>query len=379
MAVVKKGGMNYRRDDELSKEEFMSMALNLAENVAGQTSPNPPVGSVVIKNGRIVGIGAHLKAGERHAERIAVEMAGENAFGSDVYVTLEPCAHHGRTAPCADFLIEKGVRKVYVATLDPNPLVSGRGIEKLRNAGVEVEVGINKEAADTLYRPFFHFIQTKRPFVTIKTAVTTDGKIAAYTNDSKWITSEQARMDVHEIRNKHDAILVGINTVLNDNPLLTVRLPQGGKNPIRVILDTHLRTPLEANVLNGEAPAIIFCGGDAPIEKEQLLQSLGAEVIRLQETSISIAQVLKELGERNIMTLLVEGGAEVNGSFLQEQAFQQLILYMAPKIIGGKTAATSFGGLGLSLMKDALPLLFEKVEMIGRDIKITATVQKEGN
>lgn len=371
--------MNYRRDDELSKEEFMSMALNLAENVAGQTSPNPPVGSVVIKNGRIVGIGAHLKAGERHAERMAVEMAGENAFGSDVYVTLEPCSHHGRTAPCADFLIEKGVRKVYVATLDPNPLVSGRGIEKLRNAGVEVEVGINKEAADTLYRPFFHFIQTKRPFVTIKTAVTADGKIAAYTNDSKWITSEQARMDVHEIRNKHDAILVGINTVLNDNPLLTVRLPQGGKNPIRVILDTHLRIPLEANVLNEEAPAIIFCGGDAPKEKEQLLQSLGAEVIRMQETSITIAQVLKELGERNIMTLLVEGGAEVNGSFLQEQAFQRLILYMAPKIIGGKTAATPFGGLGLSLMKDALPLLFEKVEMIGRDIKITATVQKEGN
>lgn len=359
------------------KEEYMKIALELAESVNGQTSPNPPVGSVVVKNGRIIGMGAHLKAGERHAERIALDMAGSEAEGADVYVTLEPCAHYGKTPPCADYLIEKRVKRVFIAVLDPNPLVGGKGVKKLKNAGIEVETGIYSQKAEQLYKPFFHFIQTKTPFVTIKTAVTADGKIATYTHDSKWITSEQARQDVHLLRQKHDAILVGIQTVLHDNPLLTVRLPQGGKHPFRVILDTHLRIPLDANVVtNKDSETMVVCGCDASEKKEAELTNAGVTVIRQKSQSVSIPDLLQELGRRGIMTLLVEGGSEVNGSFLQEKAFQRLILYMAPKVIGGREAVPSFAGKGVEKIANSLPLTFEKVEMIGPDVKITASVNE---
>lgn len=359
------------------KEDYMKFALKLAESVNGQTSPNPPVGSVVVKKGRIIGMGAHLKAGERHAERIALDMAGSEAEGADVYVTLEPCSHYGKTPPCADYLIEKRVKRVFVATLDPNPLVAGKGIQKLKDAGIEVETGICGQEAKQLYRPFFHFIQTKTPFVTVKTAVTADGKIATAAHDSKWITSEQSRQDVHLLRKNHDAILVGIHTVLHDNPLLTVRLPQGEKNPIRVILDTHLRIPNDANVItNKDSETIVVCGCNASEKKELDLIRLGVTVIRQKSQDVSIAELLQELGRRGIMTLLVEGGSEVNGSFLQEKAFQRLILYMAPKIIGGREALTSFSGKGVEKIADSLPLTFEKVEMVGPDVKITASVKE---
>ncbi|GER70032.1 riboflavin biosynthesis protein RibD [Weizmannia acidilactici] len=362
----------------MRKEEYMQLALRLAESVSGQTSPNPPVGSVVVKNGRIAGMAAHLKAGEKHAERLAVEQAGVLAQGAEVYVTLEPCSHYGKTPPCADFLIEKGIKKVYVAARDPNPLVAGKGIEKLKQAGIEVETGICREQAETLYRPFYHFIETKMPFVTIKTAMSADGKIATETHDSKWITSEQARMDVHQLRSRHDAILVGIQTVLHDNPLLTSRLPQSGKNPIRIVLDTHLRILPEAAVINKDAPSVIFCGKEAPIDKEMSLKQMGVEVIRQPHDTLSIREVLLELGKKGILTLLVEGGAEVNGSFLREKAVQQLVLYIAPKVIGGNMAPSPFGGRGIEKMDETFPLVFEKVEQIGPDLKITAAFRKEG-
>ncbi|WP_342399825.1 bifunctional diaminohydroxyphosphoribosylaminopyrimidine deaminase/5-amino-6-(5-phosphoribosylamino)uracil reductase RibD [Weizmannia sp. FSL W8-0676] len=360
----------------LQKEDYMQLALQLAESVAGQTSPNPPVGSIAVKNGTIVGMAAHLKAGEKHAERLAVEQAGPLAKGAEVFVTLEPCTHYGKTPPCADFLIEKGIKKVYIAALDPNPLVAGKGIEKLRQAGVEVETGVLKEQAERLYRPFFHFIQTKTPFVTVKTAMTADGKIAAETRDSKWITSEEARRDARWLRSRHDAILVGIQTVLQDNPLLTARLPHSGRNPIRIVLDTHLRIPPEAKVLNGDAPTIIFCGSDAPKEKEQCLKQLNAEVARMPHARLLIRDVLAALGKKGVMTLLVEGGATVNSSFLKEGAVQQYIFYIAPKVVGGQNAPSPFGGHGFGKVADALPLRFEKVEQIGPDLKITAAVQK---
>ncbi|MBE3570696.1 MAG: bifunctional diaminohydroxyphosphoribosylaminopyrimidine deaminase/5-amino-6-(5-phosphoribosylamino)uracil reductase RibD [Bacillales bacterium] len=278
------------------KEDYMKIALKLAESVNGQTSPNPPVGSVVVKEGRIIGMGAHLKAGERHAERIALDMAGSEAEGADVYVTLEPCSHYGKTPPCADYLIEKHVKRVFVATLDPNPLVAGKGIQKLKDAGIEVETGIYGQEAKQLYRPFFHFIQTKTPFVTIKTAVTADGKIATAAHDSKWITSEQARQDVHLLRKHHDAILVGIHTVLHDNPLLTVRLPQGGKNPIRVVLDTHLRIPNDANVItNKDSETIVVCGCNASEKKELDLIRLGVTVIRQKPIVLPNVQELADV------------------------------------------------------------------------------------
>ncbi len=355
----------------------MKVALSLAEGVRGQTSPNPPVGAVVVKDSRIVGVGVHMRAGEGHAEVHALAAAGEQAKGADMYVTLEPCSHYGKTPPCANLIIEKGIKKVYVAAVDPNPAVSGKGIQKLREAGIEVETGVCEQEALEIAAPFFHYIRTKTPYVTMKTAITADGKTAAYTGDSRWITSEQAREDVHFIRHQQDAIFVGIHTVLQDNPILTTRLPQGGKHPIRVIADTKLRIPMTANVLvNKQAQTIMVCGKEASKEKEQQLISSGVQVLRMDANTIEIPALLKKLGERGIMTLLVEGGSEVNASFMKEQAFQRLIIYVAPKLIGGKTAPTAIGGRGLGKMSEALSLKFEKVEMLGPDIKITASPAK---
>ncbi|MDQ0214397.1 diaminohydroxyphosphoribosylaminopyrimidine deaminase/5-amino-6-(5-phosphoribosylamino)uracil reductase [Oikeobacillus pervagus] len=359
-------------------EDYMDLALRLAKSVDGQTSPNPPVGAVVVKDGRIIGMGAHLKAGTAHAEVHALEMAGDEAMGSDLYVTLEPCSHFGKTPPCADLVVEKGIKKVWIATTDPNPLVAGKGIEKMRKAGIEVEVGIGGQEAKNLYNVFFHYIQTKTPYVTIKTAITADGKTATFTGSSKWITSEQARLDVHKLRHQNDAILVGINTILKDNPLLTTRLPQGGKNPIRIVLDTHLRIPEDVHVVaDSSVKTIIVCGKNASNEKEALLQNRNNLTIMRQNTeTIHIPTLLEELGQLGMMTLFVEGGAEVNASFLKEQAFQKLIVYTAPKLVGGKTSPGPFGGEGMELMESALPLQFTNVEMIGPDIKITAILKK---
>lgn len=355
-------------------EYYMQLALTLARGAEGQTSPNPPVGSVVVNHGRIVGMGAHLRAGERHAERVALDMAGSDAFGGDLYVTLEPCSHTGQTPPCTEAILQAGIARVYVATVDPNPLVAGSGIQLLQNAGVSVEIGICEAAALELYQPFFHFIQTKQPHVTLKTAMTLDGKIAASSGHSKWVTSEQSRLDVHQLRHVHDAILTGTNTILHDDPLLTTRLSQGGLHPIRVILDTHLKTPVESQVIqNKQAPTWIFCGKDASAEKEtQLAKANHVDVIRLSEETITIPIVLEELGARSVMTLLVEGGAAVNASFLQAEAVDRIITYIAPRLLGGADSLTPIGGTNPVLMSEAKDFIFVKTEQLGPDIKLTA-------
>ncbi|AXI01316.1 bifunctional diaminohydroxyphosphoribosylaminopyrimidine deaminase/5-amino-6-(5-phosphoribosylamino)uracil reductase RibD [Sporosarcina sp. PTS2304] len=360
-------------------EIYMEMALKLAENVSGQTSPNPPVGAVLVKEGRIIGMGAHLRAGERHAERVAIDMAGTQAMGADLYVTLEPCSHTGKTTPCADAVIRSGVKHVYVAVSDPNPLVAGQGIDRMRAAGISVTKNLGIDQADKLYEPFFHFIRTKTPHVTMKTAMTIDGKISTSTGDSKWVTSEQARLDVHLLRHTQDAILVGVQTLLNDNPLLTTRLPQGGKHPIRIILDTWLRTPVESQVVqNDEAPTWIFCGNEADRKKQQALQNDHVEVIRMPNPTLYVEDILVELGLRGIMTLLVEGGAAVNASFVKARAIQRVICYVAPKILGGSLSLTSVSGLDPIFMSEAFPLEFQHVEMIGPDIKIIAVPKERG-
>ena len=360
-------------------QKYMEMALQLAENVAGQTSPNPPVGSVVVKDGRVIGMGAHMRAGERHAERVALDMAGTEAVNADLYVTLEPCSHTGKTPPCADAVIEAGVRRVYIAVTDPNPLVAGKGIERLRQAGVEVHEALCEDRANKLYKPFFHFIKTKTPHVTMKTAMTIDGKIATSTGHSKWVTSEQARLDVHRLRHTQDAILVGVQTLLHDNPLLTTRLPLGGKHPIRVILDTSLRTPEYSRVIqNTEAPTWIFCGNYAESAREKLLEKPHVEIIRMQKPQLIVEEILAELARRGVMTLLVEGGASINASFVKARAVQRVICYMAPKLLGGAGSLTPIGGLDPQLMDDSFLLEFESVEMIGPDIKIIA-VPKESD
>lgn len=357
----------------MQDELYMKLAISLARNAVGQTSPNPSVGAVVVKNGTILGTGAHLRAGEQHAEVHALDIAGNEATGADLYVTLEPCNHTGKTPPCTERIIHSGIHRVVVATKDPNQLVSGTGIARLRNAGIQVEVGLCKKEADEINKNFFHFIRTKQPFVTLKAALSLDGKIAASSGDSKWITSEQARRDVHQLRHQHDAILVGIHTVLTDDPQLTTRLPRGGRNPIRVILDSQLRIPLDARVVTDNlAKTIIFTVKNNDPAKIAALQEKGVEVISLATNTIAITDVLEQLGRKNITSLLVEGGGEVHASFLTEEKFQELIFYVAPLLIGGKQSVPVIGGTGACLISEAPRLSFQSVEQIGPDLKITA-------
>ncbi|MBP3950510.1 bifunctional diaminohydroxyphosphoribosylaminopyrimidine deaminase/5-amino-6-(5-phosphoribosylamino)uracil reductase RibD [Bacillus suaedae] len=356
--------------------EYMSLALKLAESTRGQTSPNPMVGSVVVNNGAIVGMGAHLKAGEGHAEVHALTMAGDKAKGGTIYVTLEPCSHFGKTPPCADLIIEHGLKRVVIATVDSNPAVSGRGIEKLKKAGIEVVTGVCKKESDQLNEAFFHFIKNETPFVTLKSATTLDGKIATTSGQSKWITGEEARLDAHTYRHSHDAILVGIGTVLADNPSLTTRLPQGGINPVRVLLDRSLRIPITSKLVQDkEAPTWIFTTEQGSNEKKLELEELGMVIITL--ANFSIQSVLKELGKRGIMSVFVEGGAQISGSFLKEKAVNQVITYIAPKLFGGQAAPTAFGGEGVRKVEDALELEIVSVATIGKDIKIVS-YPKEG-
>ncbi|NEU31022.1 bifunctional diaminohydroxyphosphoribosylaminopyrimidine deaminase/5-amino-6-(5-phosphoribosylamino)uracil reductase RibD [bacterium LRH843] len=356
--------------------DYMKLALQLAKSTTGQTSPNPVVGSVVVKDGAIVGIGAHLKAGEGHAEVQALTMAGEKAKGGTIYVTLEPCSHYGKTPPCADLIVEKGLKRVVVATGDPNPAVAGRGLDRLRNAGLEVIFGICQQEADALNEVFFHYMTNKTPFVTMKSATTLDGKTATVSGKSKWITGAAAREDVHHMRHIHDAILVGIGTVLADDPSLTTRLPNGGKNPIRVVLDRHLRIPAEAKLVQDkEAPTWVITTEQASEEKQKALEQFGVEVIRLPDDSIKT--LLHVLGVKGVTSLFVEGGAEVNGSFLKERAINQLVMYMAPKLFGGKTAPTAIGGEGSLEVEDAISLDIKEVTAVGEDIKIVARVKDD--
>ncbi|WP_100372611.1 bifunctional diaminohydroxyphosphoribosylaminopyrimidine deaminase/5-amino-6-(5-phosphoribosylamino)uracil reductase RibD [Bacillus sp. FJAT-45037] len=360
----------------MNDTDYMKFALQLAEQTRGQTSPNPMVGAVVVKNGTIIGMGAHLRAGEGHAEVEALKMAGDKAKGATIYVTLEPCSHHGKTPPCAGLILEKQLSRVVVATVDPNPNVAGRGIKLLRDAGLTVDVGVCEQEAIELNQMFFHYILTKRPYVTLKTATTLDGKTATVTGESKWITSEAARVDVHQDRHTHDAILVGIGTVLADDPSLTTRLDQGGRNPTRIILDRTLRLPTSAKVVTDrEAPTWVITTKEASNKKQLELEQLGVTIIRLEQDSIRT--LLEELGRRQIMSLYVEGGQQVHGSFLEARAVNQVITYLAPKLVGGTMAPTAVGGRGIEKMSDAIELDLVDVRRIGPDIKLTSIV-KEG-
>ncbi len=356
-----------------SDARYMQLALELARSCKGQTSPNPTVGAVIVKNGRVVGTGSHLKAGEAHAEVHALRTAGQEARGSTAYVTLEPCSHTGKTPPCADALIQAGVKRVIVATPDPNPLVAGRGIKRLQEAGIEVETGLFETEARQLNEDFNKFIVTGIPFVTVKTAMTLDGKIATVTGHSRWVTGEEARREVHQLRHQHDAILVGVDTVIQDNPQLTTRLPQGGKNPIRIILDSRLRVPENTRVIvERESPTWIFTTDHADPNKKSWLEQNGVQVISTgSEPRVDLHRVMQQLGQDQITSVLVEGGAKVNQSFLRERLVDKIIAYIAPKLIGGEGAPSPFGGEGISTMDEAVLLDGITVDQIGRDIRIT--------
>lgn len=360
-----------------SHEFYMDLALNNARTMKGQTDPNPLVGSVIVNDNRIVGVGAHLKAGEPHAEIHALRMAGEGARGGTIYVTLEPCSHFGRTAPCAQAIIDAGLQKVVIATLDPNPLVSGKGVRMLEDAGIGVISGIREKESRKMNEVFNKFITSKQPFVTLKAASTLDGKIATHSLDSKWITSEDARRDVHEMRSEHMAILVGVGTVIEDDPALTARIPNG-RNPIRIILDSSLRLPLDAKVIiDGAAETWIFTSRTYDRAKGEQLENLG---VRLFETSgeirTDVNDLMRILGENGISSLFIEGGGTVNSAFLANGLIDKAVLYFAPKLVGGKDAPTFMEGAGFEWMRDAVELVDGEFTKIGKDFKFTGYPEK---
>lgn len=360
-------------------EDYMRRALQIAQYAEGRTSPNPLVGAVVVNDGRIVGMGWHRKAGTEHAEVHALRQAGQLAKGATVYVTLEPCSHYGRTPPCSQALIDAGVKQVVVAMADPNPLVAGRGIAMLKNAGIEVVEGILPDEAAALNEVFLKWITEKMPFVVMKTAMTLDGKIATYTGESKWITNEMSRQYVHKLRDKYDAILVGIGTVLADNPSLTARLPDGtGKNPVRIIVDSKGRTPLAANVLNdGLAATIIAVTNQAPENTIAALKEKGADVLVVNEgDKVDLTKLLAKLAARNISGILVEGGAAINDSLVQAQLVDKVHAFIAPKIIGGKTALSPVGGQGTATLSNALQLGGITAENLAGDVLITGYAKR---
>lgn len=351
-------------------EFYMDLALKNAQAMKGQTDPNPLVGSVIVNDNRIVGVGAHLKAGQPHAEIHALQMAGEQSKGATIYVTLEPCSHHGRTGPCAVAIVEAGIKKVVIATLDPNPVVAGNGVQILKDAGIEVVTGVLESESIKINEVFNKFILEKKPFITLKSGITLDGKVASHKLNSKWITSEEARHDVHQLRNENMAILVGMNTILKDDPALTTRIPNG-RNPIRIIMDSKLRIPLDSQVItDNQAETIIFTSKDYDKDKKKLLE---AQNITILETSGDLytdpVDVVTQLGEKGISSLLIEGGGNINASFLENKLIDKVVLYFAPKLIGGIEAPTFFEGTGIDLMKDAIDLESTDISRIGPDFK----------
>ncbi|RXZ00341.1 bifunctional diaminohydroxyphosphoribosylaminopyrimidine deaminase/5-amino-6-(5-phosphoribosylamino)uracil reductase RibD [Fictibacillus sp. S7] len=352
---------------------YMKLALENARAMKGQTDPNPMVGSVIVNENRIVGIGSHLKPGEPHAEIHALRMAGEKAEGGTIYVTLEPCSHYGRTGPCAQAIVKAGLSKVVIASLDPNPLVSGRGVAILKEAGIEVITGIMEKESQQMNEVFNKFIVQKLPFVTVKSAATLDGKIATATHDSKWITGEAARKNVHQIRNENMAILAGVNTVIKDDPELTARIPNG-RNPVRVILDSTLRIPVSSKVVQDKkAETWIFTTERAREEKRQVLESHGVSIFttKSRDGRVNPEEVLHLLGEQQISSVMIEGGGAVNASFLEQQLIDKFVVYMAPKLLGGSLSPTFLEGQGAERMSGAVDLREMTVEQVGDDFKIT--------
>jgi diaminohydroxyphosphoribosylaminopyrimidine deaminase/5-amino-6-(5-phosphoribosylamino)uracil reductase len=361
--------------------QFMKRALDLAKKGEGYTSPNPMVGAVIVKDGRIIGEGYHEKYGSHHAEINAFNNATEDVEGATIYVTLEPCSHYGKTPPCANKIVEKKIKKAVVCLQDPNPLVSGKGIELLRSNGIEVVTGVLEQEGKKLNEVFLKYITTKFPFVFLKTAMTLDGKIAAYTGDSKWITNEESRQFVHQLRHKASGIMVGLGTILADDPMLNTRLKdKKGKDPHRIIVDTHARTPLTAKILNmdTDADTIIAVSDNADQEKVRLLEKKGAEIIvtPLKNGHVDLLYLMKELGERKIDSILLEGGGTLNFSALESGIVDKLYAFMAPKIIGGSEAKTPVEGKGISSIKDAIQVENIELQRFGSDVMIEGYIKK---
>lgn len=373
----------------MSDKEYMSRALALAKLGAGFAAPNPMVGAVVVRDGVIVGEGYHHKAGEAHAEVHALRMAGDLAKGATLYVTLEPCAHYGKTPPCANLVVASGIKQVVIGSLDPNPLVAGKGIKILQDAGIRVDVGCLEEECLGLNQAFFSYIQNQRPYIILKSAMSLDGKIATRTGKSQWITNEAARADGHVLRATHQAMLVGIGTILADDPALTARTSSRavygqGDHPIYqpdvIILDSLGRTPLTAKVFKeAHRQVIIFVSSACSMGARDALQDVGAQVIEVGSKAgrLDLDEILDSLGQMHYMSILVEGGSSVIASFVEAQAFNQIISYIGNVLIGGQEATPAIGGQGFDRLDQAPKLLFKSVELLDKNIKIVAEKEKE--
>jgi diaminohydroxyphosphoribosylaminopyrimidine deaminase / 5-amino-6-(5-phosphoribosylamino)uracil reductase len=360
---------------------WMNRALDLAHQAVGRVSPNPAVGAVIVQNGQIVGQGHTEPPGQRHAEIVALDLAGDHARGATMYVTLEPCAHFGRTPPCLNAILDAGISRVVIAVPDPNPLVNGQSIAALRDAGVDVDLGIGASEAIRINAGFFRRLQTGRPEIHVKYAMSLDGKIATHTGHARWITGPEAREQAHLIRDRSDAILVGIGTVLADDPMLTTRIDDvlagsgGPSHPLRVVVDSHARTPVTAAMLRPETPGctVIAVSELAPPERIRALSDVGAEILLLPEIDrrVDLDPLMTALGERGINSLMVEGGAQIIGSLAESGLIDRVTAFIAPVLLGGYGAPSPIGGTGVAQADHGSRLIDPVIEQIGNDIRVS--------
>lgn len=369
----------------MAEEQFMKRAIELAKQGIGWTAPNPLVGAVVVKNGRVIGEGYHRKYGELHAERNALAACTEDPAGATLYVTLEPCCHYGKTPPCTEIIIEKKIAKVVIGSRDPNPKVAGKGARILREHGIEVVEDYMREACDALNPVFFHYITTKTPYVVLKFAMTLDGKIATRTGASKWITGEAARNHVHQLRGRYAGILAGIGTVLADDPMLNCRI-DGAHQPLRIILDSHLRIPMGSRLVRSakEYPLLIVCNESIRDREEgasriQKLEEAGAKVWTLPEKNghPDLNVLMQRLGEEKIDSVLIEGGGTVNEAALKAHIVHHVYAYIAPKIFGGEDAKTPVEGSGIRLPQECANLRLAKITVLLNDMLLEYDVEGE--
>lgn len=358
-------------------EKYMKRAIELACRGAGWTAPNPMVGAVIVKNGRIIGEGYHEKYGQLHAERNAITSLQEPAEGATLYVTLEPCCHYGKTPPCTEAILEQKISRVYIGSRDPNPLVSGKGAKMLREHGVEVIEDFMREECDAINPVFFHYITTHTPYVVMKYAMTLDGKIATRTGASKWITGENAREHVQTLRGRYAAILAGIGTVLADDPMLNCR-QEGAHQPLRIIVDSHLRIGIDSRVLQSarEYPTLLVCAEEN--EAAASIRALGAEVVSLGDGQgcVSMKKLMEYLGNRQIDSVLVEGGGEIHEACRSAGIVDHVCCYLAPRILGGREAKTPVEGLGVADIEEAMRLTNLKITSLGEDLLLEYDVRR---
>ena len=358
---------------------YMNLALDLARKSEGQTNPNPLVGAVIVKSGKVVAKGYHEKAGLPHAEAIALNKAGTKARGADLYVNLEPCCHHGRTPPCTEAIISAGIKRVILGIRDPNRLVNGRGIRFLRKQGVEVVIGVLRRDCHKINEHFIKYITTGRPWVILKSAVSLDGKIATRTGDSKWITGSKARAYAHRLRSRVDAILVGAETVRMDDPQLTVRPKKKGmRNPVRIIVSGKGSISTSAKIFNNahKERVIYVANASLPLIRKKKLQKIGVEVllVKYRKKKVDLPLLMDALGKIKITSIMIEGGSEISGNALKEKLVDKLIYFLAPKIIGGKNAPGPVGGQGISRIEDFIEVKEISIEKLGNDFVIEGNI-----